>query len=239
MVTEDTLGIATGEDLLGADGANFEGKSSYSITVVAISTGTGDATADTPRGKRFATLDVTIKVVDREDRGKVTFPTVREPQEGKTVLAQLEDPDGGETNVRWTWYRGVVDSDNATEGIQVGCPALDADVLTTPGVNGWQLIGGANSASYTPGSDTFDHDNDAITQDGAVNATASAQVGYCLRATATYMDDIYDPDADENAAGDQPDHDLITADIQSDEMAHGMPERPVQADNPANAAAEV
>ena len=161
--TEDTLSIATGEDLLGTDGANFEGKPSYSITIVAISTGTADADCGYyPRGKRFATLGVTIKVVDREDVGKVTFPTVREPQEGKSVLAKLTDEDGGETGVKWEWARSVlVDTDDDAEGVQLGCAAAGAD--------SWQDIPNANSASYTPGSDTFDDNNDAI-EGGAVNA---------------------------------------------------------------------
>ena len=217
--TEDTLSIATGEDLLGTDGANFESKPSYSITIVAISTGSADDDADTtPRGKRFATLGVTIKVVDREDVGKVTFPTVREPQEGKSVLAKLTDEDGGETGVKWEWARSVlVDTDDDAEGVQLGCAAAGAE--------GWQDIPNANSASYTPGSDTFDDNNDAI-EGGAVNADATPEVPYCLRATATYTDDL-DSDQDDDLTG-----------VQLEEMAQGVMERPVQEDNAANAAPE-
>ena len=36
------------------------------------------------------TLAVTIKVVDQEDDGTVKFPHVREPQEGKSVLATAQ-----------------------------------------------------------------------------------------------------------------------------------------------------
>ena len=224
--TEDTLGFATGEDLLGADGANFEGKPSYSITIVAISTGTADATADTPRGKRFATLGVTIKVVDREDVGKVTFPTVREPQEGKSVLAKLTDEDGGETGVKWQWARGdLIDGDD-TDELENECPAAGATSSDSDFV-GWQDISNANSASYTPGSDTFD-DNERrhLDVDGLVNADATPEVPYCLRATATYTDDL---DSDQN--------DALTG-VQLEEMAQGVMERPVQEDAAANAAPE-
>ena len=215
-----TLSIKTGEDLLSTDGANFEGKPSYSITIVAISTGTGDDDADTPRGKRFATLGVTIKVVDREDVGEVTFPTVREPQEGKSVLAKLTDEDGGETGVKWEWARSVLVDSDTTDADDT------ADDCAAAGADSWLDIPKANSASYTPGSDTFDDNDDAIV-DGAVNPIATAEVPYCLRATATYTDDL------------DSDQDTTTPEVVDlEEMAQGVMERPVQADNPANAAPE-
>ena len=250
--TEDTLGIATGEDKLGTDEANFEGKPSYSITIVATSTGSVDSDTDpaTPvRGKRISTLDVTIKVVDGEDGGKVTFPTVREPQEGKPVLAKLADPDGGEVGVKWQWYRGdLVDTDAATAGDQLGCatagqaadsgstPGTDRDTTPTPGnFWGWQPISGATTALYTPGSDTFDHDGDAILA-GAARPDATPEVAYCLRATATYTDDIVTDNDTLNADG------TITAgtpDGNDDgDTAHGVTDRPVQEDDPANTAPE-
>ena len=83
-------------------GANFEKKSSYSITIVASSS---DADTDEDRGSGYARLNVTIKVVDGEDPGEVTL-SAREPQDGSSVLATLDDPDGGETAVMWQWYRG-------------------------------------------------------------------------------------------------------------------------------------
>ena len=55
---------------------------------------------------------MTIKVVDGEDDGKVTL-SAREPQDGSSVLATLDDPDGGETAVEWQWYRGGDDEDTA------------------------------------------------------------------------------------------------------------------------------
>ena len=214
-----------GDDNLYRKGANHEGKDSYSITIVATSGGTAAAT----RGgrDRYARLDVTIKVVDGEDAGVVKFPATREPQEGKSVTAELSDPDGGITDKDWKWYRGVTDADNNTAGIQAGCPAVDAAVLTTPGVDGWQLISDATSPVYTPDSDTFNHDND----DGT-----TLEVGYCLRATVTYKDNIFIADADTGTVGNQPDHDLATTGIQPLETASKVTERPVQADDPANTA---
>ena len=103
------LGFASGDDLLGADGADFEDKNSYSITIVATSGGAQTATPDRYRcsgcGRtRYATLGVTIKVVDQEDAGVVTID-MAEPQEGKSVLATLTDEDGGVTGLTWQWSR--------------------------------------------------------------------------------------------------------------------------------------
>ena len=111
MGDEDTLGFASGDDLLGADGADFETKNSYSITIVATSGGVATADGDDTDREvedvdrtRYATLAVTIKVVDQEDAGKVTID-MAEPQEGKSVLATLTDEDGGVKDVTWQWWR--------------------------------------------------------------------------------------------------------------------------------------
>ena len=94
--------------------ADFEDKSSYSITVVATSADADDADDD-ERDSTYARVDVTIKVVDGEDTGKVTL-SAREPQDGSSVLATLDDPDGGETAVEWQWYRGGTDGDTSDDG---------------------------------------------------------------------------------------------------------------------------
>ena len=113
--------IETGADLLGTDGANYEKKSSYSITIVAGSGGTS-TTAPIDHGERalYARLNVTIKVVNREDRGTVKL-SMQEPQVGKPVVATLSDEDGGVTEVTWKWYRGVKDTSTDT-GLQAGVP---------------------------------------------------------------------------------------------------------------------
>ena len=121
MLTRSTSDITAGilaatAELNGADaGADFEDKSSYSITVVATSVGEGDDGGADDRGKTYARVDVTIKVVDGEDPGEVTL-SAREPQDGSSVLATLDDPDGGETAVEWQWYRGGTDGDEDNNG---------------------------------------------------------------------------------------------------------------------------
>ena len=119
--------------------ADFEDKSSYSITVVATSAD-ADAQATDPRDSTYARVDVTIKVVDGEDEGKVTL-SAREPQDGSSVLATLDDPDGGETAVEWQWYRGGDDEDTARySGAELEHDPEEyvlnnADALTTDGNN--------------------------------------------------------------------------------------------------------
>ena len=75
--------------------ADFEDKSSYSITLTVTDENTDE----------FNKLDVTVKVVDAEDDGEVDL-SAREPQDGYAVVATLDDPDGGKTAVTWQWYRG-------------------------------------------------------------------------------------------------------------------------------------
>ena len=133
------------------------------------------------------TLDVTIEVVDGEDAGEVAL-SQREPQIGRVVHATVSDPDGGVRISRWMWERShdTVDGD--------GTPSAECrDDTDIPDVVGWESIDGATSSSYTP---------------------TLADVGRCLRARATYTDNI---------AGDPV-------------QATGVTEAPVQSSNPANTA---
>ena len=199
--------------------ADFEKKASYSITIVATTTGAGGDNNPTTE-KRYGRLDVTVKVVDGEDDGTVKLDA-REPQEGKSVTAELTDEDGGETDVTWQWYRGdLIDTTADTDTDENECPA--ATYTTNPSdFRGWQKIDGATAPVYTPASYTFDHDNDDPNNDGKKDASpddpATAQVGYCLRAKVEYTDDIAN-------TGDAKD------------VAYGIPERAVQEDDPANTA---
>ena len=218
--SEGVLGFKAGDDLLGAKGADFEGDPSYSITIVATSGGIADDADGNPERTvndvdrtRISTLDVTIKVVDQEDPGEVKI-SAPEPQEGKSIIASLSDKDGGVTGVTWQWARVA-----ALAADDTNTPADDdsdpdpvkkcADLLEVSGTPGreWADISGATSPIYTPGSDTYDHDGDA----------ATTEVGYCLRATATYTDNI------PNAAGVM-------------DTASNTPTRRVQEDDPANTA---
>ena len=139
--------------------------------------------------RRLSTaLDVTIEVVNGEDAGAVIL-SQREPQIGRVVHATVSDPDGGVRVSRWTWER--------SEKIDEGTPSAECrDDTDIPDVVGWTLIGGASSPAYTP---------------------KQADVGKCLRATATYSDNMANPTDDP-------------------EQAAGVVEAPVQSGNPANTA---
>ena len=157
---------------------DFEEKSSYSIAIVAAS-GEGDRLLRT-------SLDVTVHVIDAEDDGEVIL-SQREPQEGQTVIATVEDDDGGVIITEWAWATQAANVDG--DGDFESCP------LAT--VGSWDPVANVSSAAYSPSTE---------------------DVGDCLRATATYTDDI------ENAADDD------------DEMVSEVSERSVQMSNPANAA---
>ena len=141
--------------------------------------------------RRSSTLDVTIEVVDAEDVGEVSL-SQRQPEVGIAVQATASDPDGGVRISRWVWERS--DEITVDEG---GAPSAecrdDPDTLDINVVGGWTPIGGASSSVHTP---------------------KLADVGRCLRATATYTDNVDD----------------------ADEEATGVLETPVQNSNPANAA---
>ena len=79
---------------------NFEAKNSYSVTVIAR-----DA-----RGKT-AEKDVTIRVNNAEDTGKITLST-RQPQVDIPITASLSDEDGIQGSIMWQWQVG--DGDNCT-----------------------------------------------------------------------------------------------------------------------------
>ena len=120
--TVRTLTLAT--DFSGAD---FEGKPSYSLTIVA----SGSGADDDDRGTMYARLPVTVMVVNAEDRGTVEL-NAREPQVGRPVLATLDDKDGGVTGVSWKWYRGgtaryLMPTTAGALATLEGRPACDAD----------------------------------------------------------------------------------------------------------------
>ena len=123
------------------------------------------------------TLDVTIEVVDGEDAGAVVL-SQRQPQVGIAVHAAVSDDDGGVTITKWMWEQ----SDEVTVDDR-GTPSAECrDDPGTPGIDvvgGWTPISGASSAVYAP---------------------QPTDVGRCLRATATYTDNI-DSSANEQASG--------------------------------------
>ena len=137
---EDFFGIsATGQLTINATHEpDFEKQASYPITIVATS-GMGD-------DARTTRLSVTVKVTDAEDAGKVELSQL-EPQVGRTVVASLTDPDGGETVSAWQWYRNAEDATTVQDliGAETGCATAGAGTLCP--------IEKAKSAAYTPTDD--------------------------------------------------------------------------------------
>ena len=73
---------------------DFEGKSSYKVTVTA-----------TDASEAATSIPVTITVNNLEEAGTVTL-TLLQPQVGTEQTATLEDPDGTLSRVSWQWARG-------------------------------------------------------------------------------------------------------------------------------------
>ena len=85
----DSSGVLTINNDL-AHTPDYEDQASYPITIVASSGADDDS--------RKTRLNVTVKVTDAEDDGEVMLSQL-EPQVGRTVIASLTDPDGGEDRV--------------------------------------------------------------------------------------------------------------------------------------------
>ena len=118
-----TIDGATGQ-LKTRDPLDHEAKSSYSVTV-SVSDGKDiDGNTDTSVDN---TIDVTIAVTDLDEDGTVILSSLQ-PQVDTALTARLEDPDGGDPNVDWTWESSSSWS------------------------SGWTTISGETSDSYTPAS---------------------------------------------------------------------------------------
>ena len=169
-----------------------------------------------------AALDVVIDVVDGEDPGAVVL-SQRQPEVGIAIHATASDEDGGVIIRRWMWeLSDVVVGENNR-----GAPLPQCRDLALPD-DSWTTIPGATSAVYAP---------------------KASDVGMCLRATVTYVDNVgrlretatgvsevpvgrhgafgAAPDADVgfvNAAPVFPDQDFITEGDQSDSTIREVPE---------------
>ena len=108
------INTRTGQILVAQGTAlDFETRSSYSV---------GARASDGRNGQ--ATIAVTIAVTNVEEAGTVSLSSAN-PEVGVTLTAMLEDPDGGVSDVSWSWERSMN--------------------LTT-----WKAIPGSGSAAYTP-----------------------------------------------------------------------------------------
>ena len=231
--------------------ADFEDKSSYSIVIVASTTGANDNDATPPaggnRGTKHGSLDVTIKVVDREDNGVVML-SAREPQEDRAVLATLDDDDGGETAISWKWFRGGADipaDDPATPAneYQEALAALWAleddatvdgnrvcdDTQNTTGESATDacVIGGADSALYTPDADGADRGKTIRAVASYKDARSPADVEYA-GASSERSVQMSDP---ANTAPKFPDQDLDTAGDQSETAMRSVAENQDEGEN--------
>ena len=157
-----------------------------------------EAPADTGRNNRY---DVTVVVTDSggntdsrnvtvtidnvDEDGVVTLSTVQ-PEDGVTLTASLEDPDGGVTGVKWQWASSTSNSDLS-----------DSD-----------NVDGATSASYKP---TADDENNYLwaiaryTDREGGNKTARMVSEYQVQPYDTSNKPPKFPDQDDNTAGDQKD----------------------------------
>ena len=195
---DGSLGVLTSATVLKA---NREKKSSYSITIVAKSVNDKDA------APMYSRLDVTIKVIDKEDGGSVSLNR-REPQVGRAVLATLSDPDKGATGVKWQWYRGGPDEDSddatTTDISEVLNDECDADNKALPS-NICKIVG-ATSSLYTPVDDDVGQKIHAFAQykDGlGSDDTAIGSSERVVEARNPANTAPKFPDQDLNTAGDQ------------------------------------
>ena len=101
----------------------------YNVTVVATDTGEGKG------NKMTAERMVVIMITNAEEDGTVKL-SAQQPKIGVEVTASVTDPDGTPTGVTWKWER---DDDQIDDVENTGADE--------------ELIGGAESATYTPTSD--------------------------------------------------------------------------------------
>ena len=110
-----------------------------------------------------AALDVVIDVVDGEDPGAVLL-SQRQPEVGIEIQAVVSDDDGGVIISKWVWeHSEEVVSENTR-----GAPLPQCQDPALP-VGSWTPIAGAASAVYAP---------------------KESDVRRCLRARATYVDNV-------------------------------------------------
>ena len=124
-----TINPATGEVSLATDvSPDFEARSEYSLTVT-------------------ATADVTVRVLNVIEPGAVALST-DDPGAGETITAVLTDPDGGMTNVRWSWAHFDGNNLNVVTGVS------GASYTTTTADIGHRI---ASIASYDDAAATGQH----------------------------------------------------------------------------------
>ena len=137
------IGDATGQLETKAD-LDHETKSSYSVTIRVTDGKAADGSTET-NATIDDTHDVTITVTDLDEEGTISF-SPETPAAGSPITATLQDDDAPVSIQAWQWH---ISSDQNT----------------------WTPISGADSSSYTSGSD---------------------DIGKYLRVTVTYTDSFGD-----------------------------------------------
>ena len=217
-----TLNASTGELTVTPpteEPLDYETQSSYSITIVASSQPAAGADASRLRTSR---LSVTINVVDAEDGGTIKF-TQRQPQVGRSVIAEVNDPDGGVTISKWEW--AAVEATEGNCGVAVFPDTVAEDSLLS------------SSASYTPNDDddivgdclmaraTY---TDNIAGDGDVSPVDNDGDGETSNMDGVYavggMPGVVQESRTQNAAPKFPDQDPNKAGDQSDDTGREVAE---------------
>ena len=111
----------------------------YIVTVRATeTTAVTDRLDDEPNPNMAAELSVMVQVTNSDEDGGVELNWLQ-PEVGTPILASVFDPDGGVSGAIWTWYR----SKNSNPGPNPGTDVADLD-------QEWELIDGAEAATYEP-----------------------------------------------------------------------------------------
>ena len=141
-----------------------DGDNTYEVTVTA-----------TDGESNSSDRDVKVMVTNVDEDGMVTLSRPR-PRVGVSVTASLEDPDGGEANMKWQWWKTT--SNTLTSAPDV---FADADIDDEPDGSDWEKIDKATSDTYTPVAGDDDE----------------SDVGRWLAATVLYTDGKDNPEDDD------------------------------------------
>ena len=114
-----------------------DGDNTYEVTVMA-----------TDGVSNSSDRDVKVIVTNSEEGGMVTLSRPR-PRVGVSVMASLDDLDGGEAKMKWQWWKTTDDSLEQAP-TDVFTNEDTADEPDEPDANVWQKIDKATSDTYTP-----------------------------------------------------------------------------------------
>ena len=154
-------------------------------------------------GFNVAPADVTVTVLNVDERGTVTLST-QTPQEEVGLSAELSDPDGITTQAQWQWSR------------------------SSDGLSGWTNISGAATRNYTPvEADVGDYLRAAATYEDAqsvdvektahgISANPVLAKPYINQAPE-FLDEEPTRTVNENAAADAPVGDPVAAEDPDDD----------------------